>query len=268
MAIVNWTKEGIKVSRSFADDALAKLWFDKIKCNVSEASFKNNKNETVEEIKEEATMNTSISVFYLYDGIKKNTKVNSIDEAEALLARAKSKNVPAFYIDRTYRTNGVAINKTEETKQIAKDSTASIPTIDLWVDGACSNNGNANAKAGWGCILIFGEHHKELNGLVDGKQTNNRGELAAVINGLAAIKKHSVVLVHTDSQVVTRAPQIIKHGYRTADNKEAANKDLLEKLAELMTKHDVTIVKVEGHAGIELNEKCDSLARAAIAAAK
>lgn len=92
--------------------------------------------------------------------------------------------------------------------------------------------------------------------------------MTAVIEGLAALKKRCNVLVHTDSQVVTRAPAMIERGFKTVAGKPAANKDLLEKLATEFKKHNVTILKVEGHAGVDLNEKCDALARAAAAAAK
>lgn len=230
-----------------------------------------NKEETTMKTVATKTVSTDLKVFFMDKGIKKDTKVKSVEEAEALLVRAKNKNIPAYYENNgKYWSNGVSFKKpaAQPVKVEVKDNTASIPTVDLWVDGACSNNGKTNAKAGWGCVLVLGEHRKEMSGLVEGKQTNNRAELAAVINGLAALKKHCIVLVHTDSQVVTRAPAMIAHGFKTTENKPAANSDMLEQLAELLKKHDVTIVKVEGHSGVELNEKCDTLARAAIVAAK
>lgn len=212
-----------------------------------------------------------VNVSYIINSVK-STKEVTLEEAIAFLTRADQRNVPAYYTTG----NQSFLNKTAQamTKKptapapVKVSSEAAIPTVELWVDGACSNNGNENAKAGWGAVLCFGDKQKELNGIVEGDQTNNRAEMTAVIEGLAALKKRCNVLVHTDSQVVTRAPAMIERGFKTAAGKPAANKDLLEKLAIEFKKHDVTILKVEGHSGINLNEKCDALARAAVAAAK
>lgn len=219
--------------------------------------------------KEENIMKVNVS--YVINGVK-TTKEVSLQDAIAFLTRADQRKVPAYYtVNKQNFLNKVAqamMKKPAAPASVKMSSEAVVPTIDLWVDGACSNNGNSKAKAGWGAVLVFGDKQKELSGLVEGDQTNNRAEMSAVINGLAALKKHCKVLVHTDSQVVTRAPAMIERGFKTAAGKPAANKDLLEKMSEVMKKHDVTIIKVEGHAGVELNEKCDALARAAVAAAK
>lgn len=216
-----------------------------------------------------------VNVSYIINSVK-STKEVTLEEAIAFLTRADQRKVPAYYtVNKQNFLNKTAqamMKKPEPAKTVTApakvSSEATIPTVELWVDGACSNNGTKNAKAGWGACLVFGDKKKELNGLVEGDQTNNRAEMSAVINGLAALKKHCKVLVYTDSQVVTRAPAMIERGFKTAAGKPAANKDLLEKMAIEFKKHDVTILKVEGHAGINLNEKCDSLARAAIVAAK
>lgn len=228
-----------------------------------------------------ATINTvttkNVSVYWLMNN-QRNSKTVTIEEANAFLPRADERKVAAYYVcdgKNVLNKTASAMKKpaAQPVKAVAApvvavtNNSASIPTVDLWVDGACSGNGTEKAKAGYGYVLVMGDHRKEGKGLVTGKQTNNRAELAAVIEGLACLKKHCNVIVHTDSQVVTRAPKIIERGYKTSDNKEPANKDLLEKLAEHMEKHDVTIVKVAGHAGIELNESCDALARAAAAEA-
>lgn len=217
--------------------------------------------------KEENIMKVNVS--YVINSIK-TTKEVSLQDAIAFLARADQRNVPAYYtVNKQNFLNKAAQAMMKKPAAPAPEkvsSEAAIPTVDLWVDGACSNNGNENAKAGWGAVLVFGDKQKEMSGLVEGDQTNNRAEMTAVIEGLKALKKHCKVLVYTDSQVVTRAPSMIERGFKTAAGKTAANKDLLEKLAEVMKNHDVTILKVEGHAGVNLNEKCDSLARAAVAA--
>lgn len=226
----------------------------------------NNDTNIAKNVKEENTMKVNVS--YIINGTK-STKEVTLEEAIAFLARADQRNVPAYYsMNNKNFLNKAAQAMTKKPEPKTVSSEAIIPTVDLWVDGACSNNGNSKAKAGWGAVLVFGDKRKELSGLVEGDQTNNRAEMTAVIEGLKALKKHCKVLIYTDSQVVTRAPAIIERGFKTAAGKPAANKDLLEKLAIEFKKHDITILKVEGHAGVDLNEKCDSLARAAVAAAK
>lgn len=227
-------------------------------------------NESVVMNKKEEN-NMKVNVSYVINGVK-TTKEVSLQDAIAFLTRADQRNVPAYYTaNKQSFLNKAAQAMTKKPAILATvkvSSEAVIPTVDLWVDGACSNNGAENAKAGWGACLVFGDKQKELNGIVEGEQTNNRAEMTAVIEGLTALKKHCKVLIYTDSQVVTRAPAIIERDYKTAAGKPAANKDLLEKLATEFKKHDVTILKVEGHAGVDLNEKCDALARAAVVAAK
>lgn len=237
--------------------------------NMKNSMPATNNDTIVKNAKEENVMKVAVS--YIINGTK-STKEVSLQDAIAFLTRADQRNVPAYYSMNNknfLNKSAQAITKKPATPAFVKvSSEAAIPTVDLWVDGACSNNGNSKAKAGWGAVLVFGDKQKEMSGLVEGDQTNNRAEMSAVINGLAALKKHCKVIVHTDSQVVTRAPAMIERGYKTAAGKPAANKDLLEKMAEEFKKHDVTILKVEGHAGVKLNENCDALARAAAAAAK
>lgn len=228
----------------------------------------NNDINIAKNVKEENTMKINVNVSYVINN-SKSTKSTSLEEAIAFLSRADQRKVPAYYTlnNQNYlnKTAQAMMKKPAPTKVSSEDA---IPTVDLWVDGACSNNGNSKAKAGWGACLVFGDKQKELNGIVEGDQTNNRAEMTAVIEGLRALKKHCKVLIYTDSQVVTRAPAMIERGFKTAAGKPAANKDLLEKMADEFKKHEVTITKVEGHSGINLNEKCDALARAAVVAAK
>ena len=134
--------------------------------------------------------------------------------------------------------------------------------VEIFTDGACSGN---PGPGGWGVVLRFGVHEKELSG-GEADTTNNRMELTAVIMGLSALKEPCAVRLVTDSKYV--ADGIVKgwakswqeNGWRKADKKPALNVDLWEKLLELLKVHDVTIEWVKGHAGHPENERCDRLA--------
>lgn len=134
--------------------------------------------------------------------------------------------------------------------------------VEIFTDGACSGN---PGPGGWGVVLRFGQHEKELSG-GERETTNNRMELTAAIMGLAALKEPCVVRLVTDSKYV--ADGITKgwavswqnNGWRKPDRKPALNPDLWEKLLELIQMHEVTIDWVKGHAGHPENERCDKLA--------
>ena len=134
--------------------------------------------------------------------------------------------------------------------------------IDVFTDGACSGN---PGPGGWGAILRFGEHEKELFG-GETETTNNRMELTAVIKALQAIKEPCDVRLVTDSKYVADgigkgwAESWRKNGWRKADKKPALNVDLWEQLLKLLEVHNVTIDWVKGHAGHPENERCDALA--------
>ena len=142
--------------------------------------------------------------------------------------------------------------------------------IELFCDGACSGN---PGPGGWGTVLRWGGHEKELSG-GERSTTNNRMELTALIEGLAALKETCRVTVTTDSQYVANginkgwAASWKKNGWRKADKKPALNADLWEKLLTLLALHEVTIRWVRGHAGHPENERCDRLAVAATEAVK
>jgi len=134
--------------------------------------------------------------------------------------------------------------------------------IELFTDGACSGN---PGPGGWGAVLRYNGHEKELCGGEE-QTTNNRMELTAVIEGLSALKEACKVTLTTDSKYVADAItkgwvySWKKNGWRKADKKQALNVDLWEKLLVLLEKHDVNIVWVKGHAGHPENERCDTLA--------
>jgi len=134
--------------------------------------------------------------------------------------------------------------------------------VKLYTDGACSGN---PGPGGWGAILRFGEHEKELSG-GEAKTTNNRMELSAVIAGLSALKEPCEVEIISDSKYVIDAVtkgwavKWQKNGWVKPDKKPALNPDLWEKLLGLLAKHKVTFTWVKGHAGHPENERCDQLA--------
>lgn len=140
--------------------------------------------------------------------------------------------------------------------------------VDLFTDGACSGN---PGPGGWGAILRYNGHEKELSGF-DPATTNNRMELSAVIAGLCALTARCAVTVHTDSKYVmdgvTRYLENWKrNGWKTADKKPVKNQDLWEALDSALSRHEMRWVWVKGHAGHSENERADALARGAISAA-
>ncbi len=137
--------------------------------------------------------------------------------------------------------------------------------VELWTDGACSGN---PGPGGWAALLRWRGHEKELVG-GDPHTTNNRMELLGLIEGLRALRRPSLVDVHTDSAYLARAitdgwlERWQANGWKTSGRKDVANRDLWEQLAELARRHELRMVRVKGHAGVELNERVDRLAVAA-----
>ncbi len=137
-----------------------------------------------------------------------------------------------------------------------------IKKVEIFSDGACSGN---PGPGGYGVILRFGEHIKELSG-GEHETTNNRMELTGVIKGLDALKEPCEVTLTTDSKYVVDS--VTKgwvygwksKGWKKSDGKPALNVDLWEQLLPLLQKHTVNFVWVKGHAGHPENERCDKLA--------
>ena len=134
--------------------------------------------------------------------------------------------------------------------------------VEIFTDGACSGN---PGPGGWGAILRYNGHEKELSG-GEKNTTNNRMELTAVIKALGSLKEPCKVTLTTDSKYVSDAVNqgwVLswqKNGWRKADKKPALNTDLWQKLLELLEIHDVKIVWVKDHANHPKNERCDALA--------
>ena len=147
---------------------------------------------------------------------------------------------------------------------------SALKQVMIYTDGACSGNPGVG---GWGCILIFGEHRRELSG-AEGETTNNRMELMAVIRALEALKFPCRAEVYSDSAYTVNGfsegwiYQWEKSAWKKADNKPVLNDDLWKRLLTLTRTHEVTFHKVKGHSDNELNNRCDELARGEITAYK
>ena len=135
-------------------------------------------------------------------------------------------------------------------------------TVTLYTDGACSGN---PGPGGWGAILEYMGHEKELSG-GEKNTTNNRMELTAVIKALQALKEPCTVELYSDSKYVLDALQKgwavswRKRGWIKSDKKPALNPDLWETLLDLVETHDVRYHWVKGHASNPKNNRCDELA--------
>jgi len=143
------------------------------------------------------------------------------------------------------------------------------PHVVIYTDGACSGN---PGPGGWAAILSDGEHEKELKG-GEPATTNNRMELTAAISALEALKVPCVVDLHTDSQylrngIMSWINQWKRNGWRTADKQPVKNADLWRRLDAALGQHRVRWHWVRGHAGHELNERADRLAREGLIAAR
>ena len=141
--------------------------------------------------------------------------------------------------------------------------------VTIYTDGACSGN---PGPGGWGAILTFGDHAKELKG-GEPHTTNNRMELMAAISALEALKRAVAVDIHTDSQYLRNGIQSWIHGWkrngwRTADKNPVKNVDLWKRLDAALSQHNVRWHWITGHAGHAMNERADELAREGLIAAR
>ncbi len=140
--------------------------------------------------------------------------------------------------------------------------------VSIYTDGACSCN---PGPGGWGCVLLYQGHRKEASGGC-AETTNNRMELMAAICALQLLNRQCDVALYTDSAYLCNAfrqgwlARWQQNGWLTANKREVENRDLWEALLKLTSQHRVTFHKVKGHADNAENNRCDQLARAAIAA--
>ena len=134
--------------------------------------------------------------------------------------------------------------------------------IDIYTDGACRGN---PGRGGWGAILVYQGIEKELSG-GDAETTNNRMELTAAIEALAALREPCEVTLTSDSKYlvdgITKgwAESWRARGWKKADRTPALNPELWSRLLDLLAIHRVSFVWVKGHDGHPYNERCDKLA--------
>ncbi len=143
--------------------------------------------------------------------------------------------------------------------------------VDIYTDGAA--RGNPDGPGGYGCVLQYrdskGNLHEREYSAGYKKTTNNRMELMAAIIGLEALTKACEVDLYSDSQYLVNAfnqhwiDGWVKKGWKRGKNEPVKNKELWQRLLLAKEKHQVSFHWVKGHAGHEMNERCDQLATAA-----
>ncbi len=139
--------------------------------------------------------------------------------------------------------------------------------VTIYTDGACSGN---PGPGGWGALLVYGDHERELMG-GDVLTTNNRMELQAAIESLAALKRTCTINLYTDSKYVMDGitawiEKWRENGWRTSQKKKPVkNADLWQALDLATQRHQITWHWVKGHTGHDGNERADELARMGMA---
>jgi ribonuclease HI len=141
--------------------------------------------------------------------------------------------------------------------------------VEIYTDGACSGN---PGPGGWGAVLSYGGHSKELSGGEATPTTNNRMELMAAIQALESLTRRSTVRLHTDSSYLRNGvtgwlASWKRNGWKTASKQPVKNEDLWRRLDAAAGKHDVQWLWVRGHAGNPGNERADALANRGMAEA-
>ena len=136
------------------------------------------------------------------------------------------------------------------------------PIVEIFTDGACVPN---PGPGGWGAVLRYGRHERELHGGEPGTTTNNRMELTATIRALDCLTRRSTVHLHTDSTYVRNGitqwlARWKTRGWRTSAGEPVKNADLWRELDAAVARHDVAWFWVKGHAGHPENERADRLA--------
>ncbi|MGI6711323.1 MAG: ribonuclease HI [Bacillota bacterium] len=135
--------------------------------------------------------------------------------------------------------------------------------IIIYTDGACSGN---PGPGGWGAVLIYQGHKKEISGFAD-QTTNQRMELTAAVMALKQLKEPCRVKLYSDSAYLINAFQQHwlknwqRNGWKNFRKEPVENQDLWKKILELESMHQVQWIKVKGHGDNVLNNRCDQLAR-------
>ncbi|MDN5327060.1 MAG: ribonuclease [Moorella sp. (in: firmicutes)] len=140
--------------------------------------------------------------------------------------------------------------------------------VTIYTDGACSGN---PGPGGWGAVLIYGDKRKELSG-AEPSTTNQRMEITAAIAALRALKEPCRVRLYSDSAYLVNAfrqgwlARWQRNGWLTVKKQPVENQDLWRELLQVASRHQVEWLKVKGHSDNPENNRCDELARAALAA--
>jgi ribonuclease HI len=142
--------------------------------------------------------------------------------------------------------------------------------VEIWTDGACSGN---PGPGGWGVLLRWGGHERELCGGEASPTTNNRMELTAAIQALESLTRPVTVRLHTDSTYVRNGitgwlASWKRNGWLTAAKQPVKNADLWQRLEAACARHGVTWLWVKGHNGHPENERADALANRGMAEAR
>ena len=142
-------------------------------------------------------------------------------------------------------------------------------SVRAYTDGACSGN---PGPGGWGVVLQFGDHKRELKG-GESDTTNNRMELTAAIEALKALKEPCHIALTTDSTYVKDGitkwlSNWKRNGWKTAAKKPVKNQDLWQQLEDCVAQHTVEWLWVKGHSGHPENERADTLANEGMSALK
>jgi len=136
-----------------------------------------------------------------------------------------------------------------------------IKTVEIHTDGACLGN---PGPGGWGALLRWKGHERELSG-AEAHTTNNRMEMMAAIMALDALSEPCAVILHTDSQYLRQGitqwlPNWVRRQWKTASGAAVKNRDLWERLHTASQRHQIEWRWVKGHAGNPNNERVDALA--------
>lgn len=156
-------------------------------------------------------------------------------------------------------------NVSDSASSDEASSSAAEQRVEIYTDGACSGN---PGPGGWGALLRYNGHERELNG-GDAETTNNRMELLAAIMALETLKRPCAVDLYTDSQYVRNGiTQWISrwktNGWRTSSKAEVKNVDLWQRLDTVVATHEIEWHWVKGHSGHKENDRVDQLARDAV----
>jgi ribonuclease HI len=156
---------------------------------------------------------------------------------------------------------GWSVGAADERDTMASDR----PQVTIYTDGACIGN---PGPGGWAAIVREGRREQLLQGGAS-HTTNNRMEMRAAIAALRALRRPSLVHLHTDSEylklgITTWLPRWQRNGWQTARKTPVKNKDLWQALVAAEAPHDVRWIWVKGHADDPQNKRADQLARLAV----